>query len=536
LSNLRRKAKSIQINPQKVAIYVRWSTDEQAEGTTLTIQLERSKQFILSQGWTINDDLIYIDEGFSGGSLDRPEIKKLRKDVNDGLVDCVVIFKLDRLSRNIVDTVNLVLEEWDEICYIKSVTEEPFDTTQQIGRQILTMLAGFAEWERYNIKLRTFEGKIETVEKGFSPGITPPYGYIVGEKTGTFQLVQQEANVVKRIFREYRNGKGTRIICTGLNSEGVPFKDGKKWNTNTIAYMLSNPLYIGRLVYGKLQNNPKRSKKEGEPLRNRRADEDIMVKELSRDVITPIIDVDEFYLIQKIRKSRNVFTDHKTSGRIFTSQHLLSGLLKCKTCGYGLTARGKQGNDSYAYYVCRGNKMKGTGFCDAGNIRQDTLDDLITQDFKNECLNRDNSMLNIISEQNESRLLELSTSLDGVATSSKRLEQEFETIKKKLRKDNLDVNTFNMIKNDIEKENSELKVKQQLLLEEIYTINSNKIDKNEIEELYKLLNIWKSLSIEEQKQILFKWIDYVEVHKTKGKETPNSKISINIHYKTKFTI
>lgn len=534
MSNLRRKAKSIQIDPNKVAIYVRWSTDEQAEGTTLTIQLERSKQFILSQGWIINEDLIFIDEGFSGGTLERPEIKKLRKNVNDGLIDCVVIFKLDRLSRNIVDTVNLVLDEWDEICYIKSVTE-PFDTTQQIGRQILTMLAGFAEWERYNIKLRTFEGKIETVEKGFSAGFKPPYGYIVGEKTGTFELVKQEAEIVKRIFREYKNGKGTNAICTELNSEGVIFRNSKRWNTNTIAYMLCNPLYIGRLIYGKLQNNPKRSKKEGEPLRSRRAEEDIMVKELTSDVITPIITEDEFNSVQKIRQSRNVFIDHKTSGRIFTSPHLFSGLLKCK-CGYGLTARSKQTTDNHAYYMCRGNKMKGSGFCDAGYIRQDTLDNLISQDFINNCLSQDNSIVNVISEQNEVRLAELNNSLNGIVDSLKRLEHEFETIKMKLRKDNLDVSTFNMIKSDIDKESAELKDKQQFLIDELNTLNSNRIDKKEIEELYKLLNTWEFLSIEEQKQILFKWIDHIEVHKTKGKETPDSKISIHIHYKTKFKI
>lgn len=520
MANLRAKAKIININPLKVAIYVRWSTDEQGEGTTLTIQLERCKQFILSQGWTINEDLIFIDDGYSGGTLERPEIKKLCKAVDNDLIDCVVIFKLDRLSRSIVDTVNLVLSDWDDICYIKSVTE-PFDTTQQIGRQILTMLAGFAEWERYNIKLRTFEGKIETVEKGRSPGITPPYGYVVGDKTGTFKTIEHEANIVRRIFREYKNGKGIRTICAMLNSEGVPFRDSKKninkkWNTNTIAYMLSNQLYIGKLVYGKQQANPKHLKKEGEPWRIKRAEEDIMVKELTEDVIIPIITFNEFNLVQKIKKSRNVFLDHLTSGKKFDSPHLLSGLLKCSKCGYGLTARGQQKGDNHAYYFCRGNKMKGVGFCDAGYIRQDELDKIVEEDFVNYCLSQIDSLADIKIEQNESRILELNNSVITIDKSLNDLEKEFETIKIKLRRDNLDVNTFNMLKNDIEKESDDLKKKRQFLVDEVDKINESKIDKNKIDDFIKKIKIWDNLTLKEKKQILSTCIDHIDIFKNKS--------------------
>lgn len=537
MANLRAKAKIVTIDPFKVAIYVRWSTDEQGEGTTLQIQLERCKQFILSQGWTINEDLIFIDDGYSGSTLERPGMKKLRKTVEDGLIDCVVIFKLDRLSRSILDTVNLVLDELEgNVCYIKSVTE-PFDTTQQIGRQILTMLAGFAEWERYNIKLRTFEGKIETVEKGRSPGITPPYGYVVGDKTGTFKTVEHEANIIRRIFREYRNGKGTRAICAMLNNEGVTFRSNKKnnhnnkWNTSTIAYMLSNPLYIGQLVYGKSQNNPKKSKRENEPWRIKRAEEDVMVKDLTIDVITPIITVEEFDLVQKIKKSRNVFLTHETSGRKFSSPHLLSGLLRCKNCGYGLTARGKQKGDNYAYYVCRGNKMKGVGFCDAGAIRQDKLDVFTSEKLKQRFLNNQDSFFEGISEQDNIHLEELNGSLKIILDDLNRLENEFETIKIKLRRDNLDVNTFNMIKNDIDKENHELKSKHQNIMEEINRIKSKRKDPKEMKELFLMLNNWDNLEVEIKKIILPKLINYITVFKLKGKLNKDSEMDVYIDWK-----
>jgi site-specific DNA recombinase len=101
------------IDPDKVAIYIRWSTDDQSDGTTLEVQQEGCKHYLLSQGWVVNEDLIFVDDGWSGGNLERPAMTRMRTLVRAGKVDCVVVFKLDRLSRSVIDMVNLVLEEWD---------------------------------------------------------------------------------------------------------------------------------------------------------------------------------------------------------------------------------------------------------------------------------------------------------------------------------------------------------------------------------------------------------------------------------------
>jgi site-specific DNA recombinase len=147
--------KEVSINPNKVAIYCRWSTDEQSYGTTCEIQLTGCKNYILSQGWNVNENLIFIDDGWSGGTLDRPHMKILRELIQEREIECVVVHKLDRLSRSLQDAVNLVVDEWEDIAYLKSVTE-PISTDTMLGRQIFYLL----------MSLQNLKGKILNLELG----------------------------------------------------------------------------------------------------------------------------------------------------------------------------------------------------------------------------------------------------------------------------------------------------------------------------------------------------------------------------------
>lgn len=186
------KISEITINPNKIAIYLRWSTDEQTSGTTLEIQLTSCKNYILSQGWNINEELIFIDDGYTGANLERPEMTRLRKCVQEGKVDCIIVYRLDRLSRNLKDAVNLVMGEWIDTSYLKSVTE-PIDTTTPLGKQIFYILMGFAEMEREVIKDRVWSGKVTRAKEGKNAGFKPAYGYIneLGNP-GNFIVVQEE--------------------------------------------------------------------------------------------------------------------------------------------------------------------------------------------------------------------------------------------------------------------------------------------------------------------------------------------------------
>ena len=105
--------------------------------------------------------------------MNRPAMIRMRKMIQEGKIDCVIVYKLDRLSRSVVDTVNLVLEEWEGHCYIKS-SREAVDTMTPMGKQFFYMLVSFAEWERSVIKERTYNGKLQRVMNGMTPGFIDP--------------------------------------------------------------------------------------------------------------------------------------------------------------------------------------------------------------------------------------------------------------------------------------------------------------------------------------------------------------------------
>lgn len=107
----------------KVAIYIRWSTEDQGEGTTLDVQLEACRAYMASQGWSYREELVYVDDGVSGATMERPALTRLRAAVAQGQVECVVVYKLDRLSRSVADTARLVMDEWEGICSVKSARE-----------------------------------------------------------------------------------------------------------------------------------------------------------------------------------------------------------------------------------------------------------------------------------------------------------------------------------------------------------------------------------------------------------------------------
>ncbi|HLN63516.1 MAG TPA: recombinase family protein, partial [Symbiobacteriaceae bacterium] len=213
------------VDPQKVAIYIRWSTEDQGEGTTLEVQREGCTHYVLSQGWSVRPDLVFVDDGYSGGTLDRPALNRLRRLAAAGEVDCVVVFKLDRLSRSVVDTVNLVLREWEHKCQLRSA-REAIDTGSHAGRMFFYTLVSFAEWERSTIRERTFAGRVRRAQEGRNPGRTLPYGYAPGGRPGEVALVAHEAETVRRIFARYIAGASVRAIAAALNTEGRPAPRG----------------------------------------------------------------------------------------------------------------------------------------------------------------------------------------------------------------------------------------------------------------------------------------------------------------------
>ncbi|HYG60931.1 MAG TPA: recombinase family protein [Symbiobacteriaceae bacterium] len=358
----------MQIAPDKVAIYIRWSTDDQGEGTTLEVQREGCRHYVLSQGWQVRDDLVFIDDGYSGATLERPGLARLREQVCGGRVECVVVYKLDRLSRSVADTARLVMDEWDGVCYVKSA-REPIDTTSQAGKMFFYTLMNFAEWERSVIRDRMHAGRLRRAQEGRDPGITLPYGYAKDPHTGAFCAVPHEAAVVRRIFEAYRRGAGLRALANQLNQESVPFRGGRPWQVNTLGYLLSNRAYVGDLVWGLRARNPRSGKRAGEKAVLRR--EQPLVDRAG--VFPPMIDREEFALVQAIKAKRP--TVGRGGGRSAASAYLLTGFLRCGGCGRPLVG---QHNDPRReggyYYCCITRRDQGAAACPARAIPCQGLD------------------------------------------------------------------------------------------------------------------------------------------------------------------
>lgn len=347
----------------KVAVYIRWSTEDQGAGTTLDVQQDACKAYIHSQGWSLKDDLIFVDDGVSGGTMDRPALSRLRSAVQSGAVDCVVVYKLDRLSRSVPDMVKLVLDEWNGTCFVKSA-REPIDTLSPTGKMFFYQLMSFAEWERNVIRDRMFAGKLRRAQEGRNPGITLPYGY-AWSADGTVVVNQAAAPVVQRIFRLYLAGFGCRSISQALAQEGYPAPAGNnRWAQSTLSHILSNPAYMGRWVFGK---------KTTVLGRRVRAEEPLVVKE---GFFPALVSVADFEAVQRLRSERpGVGRKDRHSGRAMTSRSLLTGVLSC-TCGSACVGRHVNG---YRYYLCNAAHKAGAQTCGAGCIDQGVLNQLLVR-------------------------------------------------------------------------------------------------------------------------------------------------------------
>lgn len=249
------------LTPKKrCAIYTRKSTDEglDQEYNSLEAQRDSALAFISSQrheGWIAIDDG-YDDGGFSGGNTNRPSLKRLLADVEDGRIDVVVVYKIDRLSRSLSDFAKIV-DLFDEhgVTFV-SVTQQ-FNTTTSMGRLTLNILLSFAQFEREVTGERIRDKIAASKAKGIWMGGTPPLGYDVQERK--LIVNKPEAALVRDIFARYAETGSAAQLVRELQIEGHTTKvwiaqngrrhDGKIIDQQCLFTMLRNRLYLGEMTH-----------------------------------------------------------------------------------------------------------------------------------------------------------------------------------------------------------------------------------------------------------------------------------------------
>ena len=236
------------IKKVRVAIYVRVSTKEQAmEGYSIGEQTERLTKFAEAHGWTIVK--IYTDAGHSGADTNRPDLQQMIEDIKSGIIDKVLVYKLDRLSRSQKDTLDLIENVFlENNTDFESMTEK-LDTSTPHGRAMIGILAAFAQLEREMITERMSMGMDARVKEGkWRGGGQVPFGYRYDKQSDKLVIDEFEAMIVKNLFNEYTSGKTMYAIADDMYMKGHTLQN-KKVDKRNLRYMLSNKTYCGYLRY-----------------------------------------------------------------------------------------------------------------------------------------------------------------------------------------------------------------------------------------------------------------------------------------------
>ncbi|MET3559315.1 site-specific DNA recombinase [Streptococcus rupicaprae] len=293
---------------RKVAVYVRVSTTNQVEeGYSIDGQLDSLTKYCEAMGWSIYNK--YIDAGFSGGKLDRPDMMKLIREAKKGLFDTVLVYKLDRLSRNVRDTLYLVKEVFNQNDVHFVSLQENLDTSSAMGNLFLTLLSAIAEFEREQIKERMQLGKLGRAKAGKSMmWAKTSYGYDYHKETGEMTINELEAIVIREIFQSYLGGRSITKLRDDINQR---YPKTPAWSYRIIRQILGNPVYCGYNQY------------KGEIYKGNHE---------------PIISKEMYDKVQEELKIRQIAAYQANNNpRPFQAKYMLSGIAQCGYCHAPLT-------------------------------------------------------------------------------------------------------------------------------------------------------------------------------------------------------
>lgn len=328
----------------RCAIYTRKSNEEGLDKTfnTLQAQREAGENFVKSQvhqGWELVDKH-YDDGGFSGGNMNRPVLQDLMADIKDGKVGMIVVYKIDRLTRSLIDFSKMIEVLDKHQCSFVSVTQN-FNTADSMGRLMLNVLLSFAQFEREISGERIRDKIAASKKKGMWMGGRLPLGY--GVKDKKLFIKPDEAKIVRRIFELYPVHKSALIVMQILNDEHIPV------DVKRIESVLRNPIYMGKIGHkGKLYDG----------------------------VHPAIITADEFDMAQhtRVRKNKSIARRYTQS---VNSHPLLHNMMQCACCGTSMIPHfSKKNNARYHYYISYQAKKYGSSACKMGYIPVTAMDDL----------------------------------------------------------------------------------------------------------------------------------------------------------------
>ncbi len=390
------------------ALYARVSSERQDVDLSVAAQLRALRDYAQRNGYLVARE--YVDEAESGRIADRPQFSRMLDEASkpEAPFKEILVWKFSRFTRKREHAVAFKSMLRRRGVRVVSITEQADDTPT--GKLLEAIIESVDEFYSENLAQEVLRGMREAATRGFWMTTYAPYGYRrVYVQDGIKKRPKLELNppadaVVKRIFDMVLQGKSILDVTKTLNAEGIPTTNGKKWLKTTIHTMLDHEAYTGTLVWGA------KAKDGAPPVRVENAHPAIVSKR-------------DFQQARKLLASR---APKKMNPRRASSPYLLSGLVKCETCGKAMTAaEAKSGR--YTYYICHSLLKRGKGTCETPRLNSRNFEKLIVSEIRE----------NVLTESNIRDLVKLlDEEMDGVAREQRdrleTIEEELEDVKKRL--------------------------------------------------------------------------------------------------------
>ena len=377
----------------QAALYARVSSEQQSQAQTIQSQVAALRARIEADGLRLVPDHAFVDDGYSGSTLIRPALERLRDALASGQVDRLYVHSPDRLARKYAYQV-LLIDEWQragvEIVFLnRELSGSPED-------ELLLQVQGMiAEYERAKILERSRRGKRHKAQVGGVSVLSgAPYGYryvtlAEGGGQARYEICEDEAQVVRQVFTWVaRERLSLGEVCRRLQAAALPTRSGKTWwDRSTIWDMLKNPAYRGQAAFGKTRSGPLQPRlraQRGQTLQPRRAHstQDVPVADWLLIPVPALVSDAVFDAVQEqLEENRRRARTHQRGAR-----YLLQGLVVCACCGYAyygkaISNRARKGHRrDYAYYRCIGTdayRFGGQRVCTNTQVRTDRLEQAV---------------------------------------------------------------------------------------------------------------------------------------------------------------
>ncbi|PAD67762.1 hypothetical protein CHH83_17230 [Bacillus sp. 7586-K] len=480
--------------------YVRVSTEEQLEGYSLEFQADEIRKFAKQNGYEIVT--VYEERGESGKSLYRTQFQQMLKDLYEDKFEAILIWKVDRISRNLLDLMQLI-QELNNKDKRLVVTSTGSDSAKEQDDLYFIFQGYFSSLERKKILERTYMGMKKRAEEGFYNG-GKVYGY---DNINKMLVVNKfEGQIVQEIFELRAQGKGYKYIALQLNARGIKTKQDRSFSINIVKQIVNNVLYIGLIKWGEYSNwNEKRRSGKTTPIVVKGQHDAIISKELW----------------DKVQEVNRKYKEKKLVNRKVKGDLLLTGILRCPACGHGMVMHKSKG---LYYYMCGQYHNKGITVCRSNLVKKEIIEPLV-ENIVLQIINNEEIIREMIKYQEkdsntntELAEYQLNKVLKDIKINEERLETLEEEYLNNLLNSDYEKERNNRMAEKISKQLVELENNKAFLEDEINEKKSLQIDENGIREVFSdFEKVYYSADRLLKKSLLKALIKRIEVSKDRRK-------------------